>query len=342
MINMIHKRFTLGLVGCGAIADSFYLPCLVKMLPAESIILVDSDDARRRSAAIKFGLGRTMADYSAALQEVSAVILAVPHRLHYSMAKQAMQHGVHVLVEKPMTSEHHQAAELVKLAEQNDLRLLVNNTRRFFPSYAHIKKLVVSSELGAPLSIDWCEGDQFQWPTASGFYFQSSAQPRGVLLDLGAHAMDSLCWWLGKPPFVEASESDSFGGPEATAHVKLRLDNCEISVRLSWLSKQRNSIRIRFENAMVEAGVWDWNLLTVESRNFSKRQLRLGKFASYSEFAAPLLNSFLHAIESPQSECHLINGSNILPSLSVLDDCYRNMQRFDLPWYPQTAVLAAQ
>src|SRR5882724_4468182 len=93
----------IALVGCGAIADSFYLPCLTKLLPADSIILVDSDAARASAAAEKFRLRRTTQDYAEALHEASGVILAVPHRLHYRMAMQALDRGLHVLVEKPLT-----------------------------------------------------------------------------------------------------------------------------------------------------------------------------------------------------------------------------------------------
>jgi UDP-N-acetylglucosamine 3-dehydrogenase len=334
IIPVANKSSSIALVGCGAIADSFYLPCLAKLRSADSIVLVDNDESRRRAAAIKFGLSRTMSDYTAALREVSAVILAVPHRLHYSMAKQALESGVHVLVEKPLTANHDEAAELVALAERNELQLLVNNTRRLFPSYSRIRQFFASNELGAPLSIDWCEGDQFQWPTTSGFYFQTSSQPRGVLLDLGAHAIDALCWWLGRPPQVVASQCDSFGGPEATAHVTLRAGACDISLRLSWLSKQRNSIRIRFERGVVEAGVWDWNALTITPSDLAKRQLKLGNFSSYADFAEPLLTNFANSISWKNARA-AIKGADVLPSLSVLDHCYASMRRFALPWYPE-------
>jgi predicted dehydrogenase len=338
MIHTTNKKSRIALVGCGAIADSFYLPCLVKLRSAETLVLVDNDEARRQSAAAKYRLNLTMADYTAALKDVSAVILAVPHHLHYSMARQALENGVHVLVEKPLTPESAQATELVRLAEKHNCRLVVNNTRRLFPSYTRIRQLIASSELGAVISIDWCEGDLFHWPTASGFYFQAGSQPRGVLLDLGAHAIDAICWWLGSMPQVIQSQSDSFGGPEATAHVVLRAGACDISLRLSWLSKQRNSIRIRFERGYIEAGVWVWNTLTIAPRDGAKHQLRLGSFHSYGDFAAPLLTHFLDAIDNTQSPGALINGADVLPSLKVLDDCYLKMSRFELPWYPQALM----
>jgi predicted dehydrogenase len=334
MSNPIWRTRTLALVGCGAIADSFYLPFLKKHRPADSIILVDSDVARAQAAASKFGLHRTTQDYASALHEVSGVILAVPHRLHYSLALQALDLGVHVLLEKPLTPIAEEAEGLIVVAKRNARHLMVNNTRRLFPSYAEIRRLVESNEMGAPLSIDWAEGDQFKWPTASGFYFQTSNQPRGVLLDLGAHAMDALCWWLGCTPEIVHCESDSYGGPEATAHVTLRADKCEIALRLSWLTKQRNTIRIRFEHGSVEAGVWDWNALTLSPHDKNKEHRTLGNVTSYGDFAAPLLTNFLKIIDGDDGVEPLVSGADVLPSLNALDTCYQSMRRFPLPWYP--------
>src|ERR1043165_212971 len=109
-MNAKRRSQTIALVGCGAIADSFYLPCLKTLRGPDSIILVDSDEARARAAAEKLNLHRATHDYAAALQESGGVILAVPHRLHYSMALRALDRGVHVLVEKPLTPIAEEAA----------------------------------------------------------------------------------------------------------------------------------------------------------------------------------------------------------------------------------------
>ncbi|HEY3322520.1 MAG TPA: Gfo/Idh/MocA family oxidoreductase [Planctomycetota bacterium] len=333
-----HKSPTIALVGCGAMADSFHLPGLVNLLPRESIILVDRDADRASAAGRKHQIPRTTSDFAGALAEADGVILAVPHHLHGPMALQALERGVHVLLEKPMADSYEEAALLVALAKRMQRQLLVNNTRRLFPSYAHIKQIIESGTLGVPLSIDWAEGDHFNWPTASGFYFQSAGkQPRGVLLDLGAHAMDTLCWWLGQPPQVVSFESDSFGGPEATAKVVLQSHQCEITVRLSWLSKQRNSIRIRFERGTIEAGVWDWNALSVTPDYGPPQQLTVGSVPAYGNFAQPLLRSFIEQIGA-SAPTALISGADVLPSLSLLDLCYQSVRRFKLPWYSPRAT----
>src|SRR5262249_23745794 len=157
---------------------------------------------------------------------------------------------------------------------------LVNNTRRLFPSFVQIKAIMDSRELGEPLSIDWAEGERFHWPTASGFYFNrpptrgEDGHARGVLLDVGAHAVDALCWWLGVQSLESAlvsCQGDSFGGPEATIDATFQFGACRAALRLSWLSTQRNSVRIQFERGLVEAGVWDWNDLTITRDGRTRR-----------------------------------------------------------------------
>jgi hypothetical protein len=122
----------------------------------------------------------------------------------------------------------------------------------------------------------------------------------------------------------------------------LRADRCDIALHLSWLTKQRNTIRIRFEHGAVEAGVWDWNALTVSSKNGNKKYMVVGNYASYSDFAAPLLSNYLDIVDG-KTALPIIPGEHVLPSLNVLDVCYEKMRRFSLPWYPaQTTSLAQE
>src|SRR5437879_1291827 len=80
--------------------------------------------------------------------DVDAVIIATPVRTHYALAKQALLHGKHVLVEKPLTASVAEAEELVALARQVDRILMVGHTFEYSPAVNELRKLVQSGELG--------------------------------------------------------------------------------------------------------------------------------------------------------------------------------------------------
>ena len=79
---------------------------------------------------------------------VDAVVIASPVSLHYRLAKEALLAGKHVLVEKPMTESMIQAEELVEIARQKDLRLMVGHTYLYNPAVATVRRLIQSGELG--------------------------------------------------------------------------------------------------------------------------------------------------------------------------------------------------
>ncbi|MDF1610260.1 Gfo/Idh/MocA family oxidoreductase [Hoeflea sp. YIM 152468] len=79
---------------------------------------------------------------------VDAMVIAVPAHLHYSLAKQALDSGKHVYVEKPLALELSQAEELVALAEKKDLRLMVGHLLQYHPAFIALKDFVGAGKLG--------------------------------------------------------------------------------------------------------------------------------------------------------------------------------------------------
>jgi predicted dehydrogenase len=79
---------------------------------------------------------------------IEAVAIATPAGLHYALAKQALQAGKHVFVEKPLALEVSEAAELCALAERLDRRLMVGHLLHYHPVFLELKKLVDDGRLG--------------------------------------------------------------------------------------------------------------------------------------------------------------------------------------------------
>src|ERR1035437_7693270 len=81
-------------------------------------------------------------------KEVDAIVIATPVFTHYQLAKKALENGKHVLIEKPMTSTCKEAAELINLAEQKKLTLMVDHTFLYTGAVQKMKELIEEDTIG--------------------------------------------------------------------------------------------------------------------------------------------------------------------------------------------------
>ncbi|MFA5175700.1 MAG: Gfo/Idh/MocA family oxidoreductase [Candidatus Nanoarchaeia archaeon] len=87
--------------------------------------------------------------YSKILDKVDSVIIATPTKMHYNIAKDCLNHGKHVLVEKPITDDVSDAEELIKIAEKEKVVLMVGHIFKYNPAVIQLKKIIESGELGS-------------------------------------------------------------------------------------------------------------------------------------------------------------------------------------------------
>src|SRR3954454_3862322 len=80
--------------------------------------------------------------------QIDALVIATPVSTHFSLAKEAILQGKHVLIEKPMTSSVQEAEFLINLAEQRNLLLMVDHTFLYTGAVEKIKQLMNEGELG--------------------------------------------------------------------------------------------------------------------------------------------------------------------------------------------------
>jgi predicted dehydrogenase len=88
------------------------------------------------------------------MPDVEAVAIATPVRFHYEVAKAALQAGKHVLIEKPMTENSRQARELIDLAADGKLTLMVDHTFLFTGAVEKIREIVCRGDLGESYYVD--------------------------------------------------------------------------------------------------------------------------------------------------------------------------------------------
>src|SRR5581483_10979864 len=121
--------------------------------------------------------------------EVEAVVIATPVPTHYALAKQALEAGKHVFVEKPPAMRAAEMAELVSLSEERGLVLMPGHLLLYHPGVAKLKELVDSGELGEVLVI---YGNRQNLGTIR--------KDENALWSLGVHDLSVILHLIGEEP----------------------------------------------------------------------------------------------------------------------------------------------
>jgi predicted dehydrogenase/nucleoside-diphosphate-sugar epimerase len=322
----------IGIIGCGAAAKRYYLPALKRHEGIiEGLYLVDKNRTQAESLANDLGGGIVHADYREILGKIDGAVILLPHSLHAGVAGEFLNAGIPVLCEKPLAETKADAHALVEAAKRTGMALCVNNTRRMFPSFKEVKRLIAGGAIGTVQSISYQEGATFAWPSATGFYVNPAQTSKGVLLDVGAHVLDLICWWLDTKPRLMQFTDDSFGGPESVAQIKARANGAEIEIFLNRLTDIDSNFRIEGSTGSIVGNVFEWNRLTIKDRQRKNTNQTLRPIVSgYPGFVLPIFDNFLQVIKG--SEKPLVSAAEVEPSIELIEECYQNRTHFDLPW----------
>lgn len=197
---MTKKRYRFGLVGCGAAGKNH----LSQMLAVPEIEVPAVADLRRDVAvqtANLHGIPNVYDNYSEmfAKEQLDAVAVITSADAHYPVAKSALQHGLHVFCEKPLTVEPKESYALVTLAKKMNKLLAVTFTYHFVPETRRIKEIIESGRLGQLLEIRFfcLNGNIDFYPAGSDEkrkYDHIYQKVKGMIFDCGVHAFELLCW----------------------------------------------------------------------------------------------------------------------------------------------------
>ena len=196
-----HRPVRWGLIGCGDIAARRVAAAL-RDSPHSSFVAVARRQAGLAEAfAREHGARRAHADWRDLVRddEVDAVYVATPVRLHAEQAIAAAEAGKHVLCEKPMAISAAECETMIAAAERNRVRLGVAYYRHLYPVVAKMRELLTSGEIGQPILV---QVDVFE-PFDAG-----PGQPRswlldkhhaggGPMMDFGCHRIEVLLDLLG-------------------------------------------------------------------------------------------------------------------------------------------------
>jgi predicted dehydrogenase len=218
---------------------------------------------------------------------------------------------------------------MAEAAASAGTQLSVNQTRRLYPTNLKVRELIHDGTLGQLQSIEYIDGDVFNWPTASGFYFEPGAP--GGLSDRGIHSLDLICWWLDAKPDLISAQTDSFGGPESLARVRLDHAGCQIDLKLSWLTALQNTFKVVGDRATVEGHIGQWRAVTLTPSSGSPTKIKLAADeVGYNDFGIAMISNFLDVLTRGSSPT--VPAASVLAGTELIDESYGRAERMTLPW----------
>lgn len=197
--NTSYGVLSLGIVGCGRIAQRFYNESrYVSGVNIECVYGRTVDKVK--TFAEKNQIKDFSVDYDRFLGDISAVYIATPHGTHFQLSKQALLKGKHVLCEKPATLRVEELEELQKIAIENNLVFLEAVKTAFSPGFIRMIAVAKSGLIGNIVNVDASFTKIYQNRNIREF---SLAENGGAFNELATYPLLAIAKLLGTSPVGE-------------------------------------------------------------------------------------------------------------------------------------------
>ncbi len=256
------SQVRLGIIGAGWFVSRRHLPD-VKAKPEVVLTALCRRDAEARAtmeAHCGLAQGSGFDDWRVMLESapLDAVLIATPNYLHYEQAKAALERGLHVLLEKPMTIKSEHARELVELAQKRGLKLAVALNPPHWSHCHRARRAIQSEQMGS------FENGAMYWTGAAAHLFGRAPRPDnlpgvvpptdyrsdpkmnggGYFADGGPHLISELLWLTGLRPKRVTALMDSTPADMRIA-VAIELSNGAVTTICSIGDSQFEQRRVR-------------------------------------------------------------------------------------------------
>lgn len=216
-------------IGVGSIGQNHAR--VYRELPDVKLVAVsDNDEETAKRVGNRLAVDY-VTDYVKLLDDYKPdlVSVSVPTVYHYDVALQAIERGIHVLVEKPIAATLEQADELIAAAKANNVKLTVGHIERFNPAIQELKRRIDAGEIG----------DVFRIQSRRMGPFPTRIRDVGVVIDLASHDVDIVRYILDTDinrVFAETTGSIATDR-EDTLDAVLRCENNAIgTLNINWIT----------------------------------------------------------------------------------------------------------
>ena len=328
-VRVGKEPLRLAIVGCGGISEAAHIPATVQVKEVRLVGLVDTDVAHAHTLASKFGIERAESRLEDLADEVDAVVLATPPHIRSILAKQALEHGLHVLCEKPMANTSAECQMMLKAAKAAARTVAVGHNYRFFPNRAYARNLYKTRQLGRMITVNIEQGDRFGSSSRTLYTLRREMVPGGVLFNDGIHTLDMLFWWFGEPESLEYRD-DSLGGLESNVDLTLNYsEGGTAHFRLSRTCSLSNLVTMQFEYGALSFPIYDMAALSLQLNGRSGQLVLHTTPWDFVEIAAMQLRDF--ALAALNGVSPSVPGEDGFRTVRFIESCYQRASQRPRP-----------
>lgn len=203
---MLPGVVRVGVIGLGI--GRWHIDSYLAIPEAKVAALCDIDEEKVRSAATRYGVARIYTDYEKLCQsdDVDAVSVCVPNYMHAPIAICALEHGKHVLCEKPLSTSPAEGEKILEAVDRFPrLKAMMAMKFRFNKDSIYVKNLVESGSLGEVYyGFSTYLRQLGGIPKMGSWFTKKKLSGGGPLIDNGVHFLDLIWWLMGCLKPVEA------------------------------------------------------------------------------------------------------------------------------------------
>jgi predicted dehydrogenase len=218
----------IAVVGCGRVAQSIHLPNLRNLRGVTVAAVVDPDPVHRQRGleicpqASGFERLDQIWEAMSAARSIDAVVISAPTADHAALAMEALAHGVHVYVEKPLAALPSDAEAMVATWKNGAAAGMIGFNYRYHPLYPQARRMLAEDVVGRPLMVSTVFSSSV---SIANDWRARRRSGGGVLLDLGSHHVDLIHFLLGEDVTEVHAQTSSNHAEDDTAILQMRLRN---------------------------------------------------------------------------------------------------------------------
>jgi len=328
----------IGIIGCGYWGIN-YVRVFSELSDVTVSRVCDTSDERLQKMHQKFPyvFPTKLMDELLADAEVDAVVVATEASSHYEITKACLLSNKHVLVEKPLTTTAEESEELVRLAEEKNLKLMVGHTFLYNPSIRKMKEYLSDDNIGS-----------IYYLKATRTHLGLIRKDVNAIWDLAPHDISIFSFLLdAQPLWVSAVGGNYLNGRPDVGFLTLGYpQNILGHIHVSWINSNKvreisvvgSNKRIVFDdlNSMESIRVFEKGAaMTGEADSFGefKLQLRDGDIVSpHINTSEPLKNQCSHFVSCVSNDhSPLTDGTNGLNVVRVMEAINLSLEKRGAP-----------
>jgi predicted dehydrogenase len=319
------------LVGAGQVVRDYHVPCL-KAAGVRVAAVVDPDpDAQRRVSAVSGAVA--LSDLAELRVPVDCAIVCTPPAAHTDPVRRLLEHGIHVLCEKPLACTEKDAETLVEIARAHGVVLQVGYYRRFHPAAQRVRAWLRDGSMGRPRRCTIVSGQILRSRAASASLMDPVQSGGGVLIDFGVHLVDRVLSWFDEVTLRECLD-DYAGGMEANAVVRLEGrvggHTVPITILISRTADLGHHAAVEFDGGTVVCPLNEGHALTVISPARERRTVDTGPRRPTVAYFGDQWMEFVAQVRGVAP--HVSSLRDAVRTTAIVEACYRTRQPLVLPW----------